>query len=405
MTAPLPGPDSGPGSAARPRRVAFLFPGQGTKRVHETLRFVARAAADSVLLETARARCEEAARAAGVQLDHLLRRPSLLDETEVLQPVLTAVCLAIAECLSRHGITPNIVLGLSAGEIPALAAAGGVSIEQAISLAALRGRLMARQAARHPGAMAALATSDPAVVERALAIGREAGALEIAAQNGPDETVLTGDVAAVTRMMRQSEVPTTRIPTPGAWHSAAMEGALSEWRAALDETSISPLRAEMVANRTGALVPSSPDAPSAIRALLAEQLVRPVEFRRALFTVRERCDAVVMVGPGAVLRALWYRNLEGADWTGLAGLHVPNRPDAARPPQKENNHPDTTSGARHDEPSPAAVPGVTPAARNDEPSPVANRRMEGARDKHAHLFDTEDERSLRATIAALGGHA
>lgn len=363
---------------SRPR-VAFLFPGQGAKRVHETLRFVAGGpagvlssadaltpddASEKALREIGRARCEEAARAAEVPLDKLLQRPSLLDRTEVLQPVLAAVGLSIVEHLSRRGVTPDVVLGLSAGEIPALAAAGGVSIEQAISLCALRGRLMAREAARHPGAMVALATSDPAVVERSLAFGREAGALEIASHNGPDETTLTGDLAAVLRVLSKCEVQATRIPTSGAWHSSLMEGALSEWRSALDETSISPLHAAMVANRTGDVVPSGPDAPQAIRALLAEQLVRPVEFRRALSTVRARCDAVVMIGPGAVLRALWHRNVGASGRTVVDSSHVSSRRDAGLHPQERN-----------------------------------------APEKHASLEDTEDERSLRATIRALRGHA
>src|SRR5262245_48134122 len=100
--------------------VAFLFPGQGAKRVFDVLRGVVRR-------ERGRARCEFAARAADVPLLHLMRLPSLLDRTEVLQPVLTAIVLAIADVLAEAGIQPTIVAGHSLGEIAAWSVAGGIS--------------------------------------------------------------------------------------------------------------------------------------------------------------------------------------------------------------------------------------------------------------------------------------
>lgn len=347
-------------------RVAFLFPGQGAKRVHEALRSVCAA-------EPGRALCEAAARAADVPLDRVLARPSLLDRTEILQPMLAAISLAIVARLSVAGIQPDIVLGHSAGEVVAWSAAGGIAPETAIDLCALRGRLMAREAAAHPGGMVALATSDPDAIDVALAVGRQAGALCLAAHNAPDETVLSGDEPAIRAVLAFAPGKTTRVPTAGPWHSPAMEGALSAWRQALHETASHPPTCEFVANRTGHLSGGAAD----ILSLLAEQLVRPVAWAAALATVRGRADVVVTIGPGAVLRALWHRCFRA------------DASEKASPPAESRGH-DHPGGAGFGE---TGGDGLTGPARGD-----------AARHPLTLLLATDDERALGETIATLRGH-
>jgi [acyl-carrier-protein] S-malonyltransferase len=281
-------------------RIAFLFPGQGARRVHEALRAVVRT-------EAGRAICELASGAAEAALARMLERASLLDRTDILQPVLTAISLHVLRRLSDAGIAPDVVLGHSLGEVAAWAAAGGLSPEETVRLAALRGRLMAREAAAHPGGMVALATADAAQIEAALAAGRSAGTLCLAARNAPDETVLSGDEAAVRAVLAFAPQIATRVPTSGAWHSPAMAGAVEEWRAAVTRMEPRPLRCAFIANRTGDIA-----SPGDIPDLLAEQLVRPVEWARSLAAVRARVAAVVTIGPGAVLRSLWHKNQRDA---------------------------------------------------------------------------------------------
>lgn len=280
-------------------RAAFLFPGQGAKRADAALRAAARRPEGRALLDLA-------ARAAGVDLAQALSRPSLLDRTEVYQPLITAAALASAEALAAAGAAPQVVLGHSLGEVAAWAAAGGISAPEAIALAAVRGRLMAREAAAHPGGMVALATDDEALIDAALAAGRRAGALFVAARNAPDETVLTGDLAAVRAVLAFAPAEATRLPTGGAWHSPAMEGARREWEEALRAVSArGELRCAFIANRTGEVVASARDVPG----LLAEQLVRPVAWARSVAAAAALADTAVTLGPGAVLRALWLKNV------------------------------------------------------------------------------------------------
>lgn len=329
-------------------KAAFLFPGQGAKNVAVTLR---------ALDGDGAALAEHAAVQAGVSLSRIARRPLLLDRTEVLQPVLTALALAASLRLSRAGIEPSIVVGQSLGEVAAWSAAGGISAERAVELCALRGRLMAREAAKRPGGMVALASGDPGLIEGALAAGRRAGALYIAAHNAPEETVLSGDEAALRAAMAHARGVATRIATAGAWHSPAMAGALAEWRAALRAAPRSPLRCAFIANRHGDVVTSS----DAIPDLLAEQLVRQVELARSFVALRAHADALVTVGPGAVLRSLVRKNF------------LPRR-DASRP---DEAHPERDHAESH-----------------------AAMALH-----HYKLLSTDDERSLTETIAALRGAA
>jgi len=289
--------------------IAFLFPGQGAKRVDAALRSTVRS-------EGGRALCELAAREADVPLARLLERPALLDRTEVLQPVLTAICLAASEALRAGGVVPAVVLGHSLGELAAWSAAGCVTAQEAVRLAAARGRLMAREAAARPGGMVALATADATVIAEALDVGRNAGrsagpnvgwnagAMVVAAYNAPDETVLTGDEVAVRAVLAFAPALATRVPTAGAWHSPAMAGAVEDWRYVLRSAERSGARCGYVSNAHGEVVKGGDE----ILELLAEQLVRPVWWTRALASVSARGGAVVTMGPGAVLRSLWHRN-------------------------------------------------------------------------------------------------
>ncbi|HSQ60232.1 MAG TPA: acyltransferase domain-containing protein, partial [Acidobacteriota bacterium] len=166
---------------------AFLFPGQGV--TNET---ASRAWYDRSSL--VRALVDHAATAAGTTPDRLLDvRPGALPPTEHLEPLHTALCLGILEELARRGARPDIVAGHSLGEIPACAAAGACAPEDAVALAAERGRLMAREAKRRPGGMLTLRSVPRETVDAALAFASDHGAIAVAAHNAPDQWVVSGE--------------------------------------------------------------------------------------------------------------------------------------------------------------------------------------------------------------------
>jgi [acyl-carrier-protein] S-malonyltransferase len=274
-------------------RAALLFPGQGARGMLLTLDLATSFAAGRALLD-------RAAAAAGLTRAGLAERGGrALERTAVLQPVLTAIALAAHHRLASAGVSAEVIAGHSLGEIAAWSATGAVAPEDAVDVAALRGRLMEREAARRPGGLLALLDGAAATVEHALALGRARGEIEVGAVNAPDEVVLTGDEVSLRAVA--GALPCRRLPVAGAWHGPAMRGAVEELREALRGLPRRPARAAFVSNRHGAIVEREDEIPD----LLAEQIARPVQWARALATIAARePPALVTVGPGAVLRGL-----------------------------------------------------------------------------------------------------
>jgi [acyl-carrier-protein] S-malonyltransferase len=223
-----------------------------------------------------------------------------LARAEIVQPAMVGVCLGVQRLLEQAGVVPSIVLGHSLGELTAWAAAGGIRDADAIALAATRGRLMAREAALHPGGMVRL-KGDRAAAERAVAdVG---GSLWLAAHNGPDEHALAGDEAALARVI--ASYPAVRLAIAGPWHCPAMAGAVDEFALAVAAVPQQPLRAQLIVNRDGSLANAA-----TIAAQFVGQLVHPVQWMACATTLaRLEPRRILAVGPGKTLRALVHKNL------------------------------------------------------------------------------------------------
>lgn len=257
--------------------IALVFPGQGVDPPW--------VAPDLLATPEVQERIALASEATGVDVLRLLQRGGReLARTEVLQPALVAVCLGVTR---RLGITPAVVAGHSLGELTAWAASGAIADADAIQVAALRGRLMGAAATRSPGGMIALNTA--------------IDGLCVAAYNAPDEVVLSGSLEAVARVERTSS--SKRLAVAGAWHSLAMADEVPELLRALHAI---PRRAgvALIANRDGAVAD-----PDAIPDLLAQQLVRPIEWVAAQRTLAGMTRRWIVIGPGAVVRALARRTV------------------------------------------------------------------------------------------------
>ena len=269
--------------------VAFLFPGQGSRGLLQGLDLAEATEAGRWLVKRA---CAAADVPRGRLREHGGRA---LERTEVLQPVLTAITLALHAHLTAFGVRPSVVLGHSLGEVAAWCACGAVAPQEAVDMAAVRGRLMAREAAAHPGGLVALPSVEVAM--RAV----DAGAV-IAAWNAPDEVLVAGSAPVLRGIM--ATFPAKRVAVEGPWHSPLMAGAVEELRAAVRRVPRRAPTATLIRHDGGAAPANAPPDH------LAESLVRPVNFVQALAAVVSLGVATfVTVGPGAVLRALVRKNL------------------------------------------------------------------------------------------------
>ncbi|MFG2910212.1 type I polyketide synthase [Kitasatospora sp. NPDC048286] len=265
------------GTVARSARTVFVFPGQGTQWAGMARELLdhAPAFADRI------AACERAlAPYLEWSLLAVLRdAPDAppLDRVDVVQPVLWAVMVSLAELWRAHGIVPDAVVGHSQGEIAAACVAGALSLDDAARIVALRSRALLALTGR--GGMLFVPQPVEAVRE---ALSAHDGALDVAAVNGPTSVTVSGDPAALERLREQyAEAGVLAWPVPGvdfAGHSPQVEELREELLALLGG----------IAPRTSAVpfystVSGGPvDTLDLDAAYWYENLRRPVEFGRAL---------------------------------------------------------------------------------------------------------------------------
>ncbi|KUJ54348.1 polyketide synthase [Streptomyces albus subsp. albus] len=204
-------------------RVAFLFPGQGSQWAGMAIGLLD---ASPVFA----ARIEECAAALAEFCDwsllDVLRgvdgAPSL-DRVDVVQPVLFAVMVSLAELWRSFGVQPAAVAGHSQGEIAAACVAGALSLQDAARVVALRSQVIGRVLAGR-GGMVSTALPVARVRERIAAWGEDR--ISVAAVNGPSSVVVSGEPEALDELIascQADEVRTRRVPVDYASHSAQVE--------------------------------------------------------------------------------------------------------------------------------------------------------------------------------------
>ncbi|MEU6927215.1 SDR family NAD(P)-dependent oxidoreductase [Streptomyces sp. NPDC046631] len=218
--------------ARRIRRPVFVFPGQGSQWDAMAVRLLK----DS---EVFRLRIEEVAGAFKPYLDYdllalLAGRDQETDRerTDVVQPLIFAMMLGLASMWGLAGIRPAAVIGHSQGEVAAACLAGALSLDEAARVVACRSRVLEHEGR---GGMVAVALG----AEEAVTATRGASAhLTVAATNGPDFTVLSGDdEPGIRRLLDQCEdqgVYARRVPAKCASHSPVMAELEGRIMAGLD---------------------------------------------------------------------------------------------------------------------------------------------------------------------------
>src|SRR5258705_2272158 len=297
---------------------AYVFPGQGSQAVG-----MGKALAEA--FQVARRVLEEVDEALGDKLSAVMwdGPADALPLPENTQPALVAVSLAAMRVLeSEAGVglkrDAKFVAGHSVGEYAALAAAGSLSVADAVRLVRARGRAMQRAVPVGMGAMAALLGVD---FEQAAAISAEAAQGELvqaANDNGGGQVVVSGHKAAVERAVEIAKAKGVRrammLPVSAPFHSALMQPASDVMRTELAKGTVRPPSVPLVANVLAA--PTS-DPAQIVRGPVGQD-TGTVRWRESIaFMAQAGVTTFYEIGSGKVLSGLVKRIADGASGVSL----------------------------------------------------------------------------------------
>ena len=294
----------------------LLFPGQGAQKVGMAADLAAAfpAARDTLALIDD---------ALGFPLSRLMAEgpEDQLQATHNTQPAILAHSAAVLSVVADRLGPVAAAAGHSLGEYSAYLAAGSLTAPEAARVVRRRGALMFEAGQARPGAMAAVLGLGTAEVDAACA-GASSGTLGVAVaanQNAPDQTVISGDPAAVERAGELCKAAGAKRIMPlkvsGAFHSPLMEPAVPGLRDALSQATFLEPRFPVIANASASPVGTAAEA---IR-LLTEQLTAPVRWVDCVRTAAGIAPGAsfIELGPGAVLTGLLKRILPDATCVSL----------------------------------------------------------------------------------------
>jgi [acyl-carrier-protein] S-malonyltransferase len=223
--------------------------------------------------------------------------------------VLAALCqeLDIHNGIIRNKLKVTATAGLSLGEYAALYLAGVITKEDLINLIRYRGQYMQEACEKNPGGMAVVFGLE---AEKLREVCEEAqnvrGGVAVVANHllvdrhtvsGSCETIdLIFDMAVkrgARRVVKLSEVA-------GAYHSPLMEPASEEMIDLLDKTTFRNPKVPIVFNDTGDYAGD----PCLIKEILKRQMTSPVRWWQSLKILEKDVDEFWELGPGGVLTGL-----------------------------------------------------------------------------------------------------
>jgi [acyl-carrier-protein] S-malonyltransferase len=284
------------------KRVAFLFPGQGSQSVGMGRDFYDHS-------PVARQTFEEADEALGFPLSRLCFEgpDEQLRLTENTQPAIFTVSIAAHRVLAEQGIAPSYVAGHSLGEYSANVAAGTVGFADALRTVRSRGQFMQDAVPAGEGAMAAiLGMGVDEVLQVCADASAETGAVVAAANiNTPSQIAVSGATAAVERAIVLAKERGARkavlLAVSAPFHCPLMQPAQERLAALLKSLPFAPAQAPVVVN-VDAAINSDPEV---LRDALIRQVTGTVRWVESMqILIAEKPDFFLEVGPGKVLSGL-----------------------------------------------------------------------------------------------------
>ncbi len=308
---------------AHERHVVFMFPGQGAqqaKMAYELYQqqplFTEQVDACFALLDSALA---EQLKAIWLANDGL---EGQINQTQYTQPLLFIIEYALARYFIALGIEPWAMIGHSVGEYVAATIAEVVSLEDALSLVVLRGKLMSQTSA---GAMLAIAEGAQNIQALLPA------ALSIAAINSPSACVVSGEQEAIDEfalLLSENGIKSTFLATSHGYHSALMDPILPQFEQAVAKVSFNQPTLPFISNLSGQWASKSELCEPNY---WVNHLRQSVRFEAGINTLSAQADLLFLeVGPGRALSSFvrQHQSAKGATVINALG-HANDSTDSA----------------------------------------------------------------------------
>ncbi|WP_293097441.1 type I polyketide synthase [Moorena sp. SIOASIH] len=300
--------------SSRLPKVGFLFTGQGSQYVNMGRQLYQKAPTFREAIN----QCNEIINTVETFQETSLREilypgndsldSSLLGQTAYTQPALFAIEYALFKLWESWGIKPDVVMGHSVGEYVAATVAGVFSVEDGLKLIAARGAIM--QKSPTGGEMVSVIASESKV--RAL-LEPYTEKVTIAAINGPENTVISGEseaVRAIATNLESAGIKTKFLQVSHAFHSPMMEPILAEFKTVAKEITYSQPRIPLISNVTGQQV----GAEISSAEYWVNHIRQPVRFAQSMITLyQKKCQLFLEIGPKPILLGMGRQCLpEGA---------------------------------------------------------------------------------------------
>ena len=271
------------------KKIAFIFPGQGSQYVGMGKDFYE-------TFPCAKEMIDLAEKVSGIPMKELLfEENENINITKYTQIAMLADELAIWSVLREKGVESAVNAGLSLGEYAALVASGVMTPEDAFRVVTKRGEFM-QEAVPTGGAMTAVLGADTAVIEN---ICEETGGIvSIANYNCPGQIVITGEQKAVDTAAAALKEAGAKRCTPlnvsGPFHSAMLLPAGEKLAAELEQVEIHKIAVPYITNVTADYVTDS----SQVKELLKKQISSSVRWQQSVERmIADGVEAFIEIGP------------------------------------------------------------------------------------------------------------